>query len=841
MFRNLSLKVKLISLCVALALIPVIILSGFALYKFQSFGQEAISVARKGLEAEAEKGLQASLAEAKMEVQALVDRSEQVSRTLAGSVNLQSYLSSKAGRNEELNRFSRREVARVVNGLIAAADSQQALLEEIFPGQDTGRSGVREQAKATIIDQVDRVDIGQDGYVFILDSRGDTVAHPNPDNIGQNVIRDQGIDLFKEVLNEHSPSRNQFLNYTWKGRDKFIAYRFFPEWDWIICASGFWDELTAEAATFSKKKFQEEMRVTADSSSIELKGTSAPLFRSIRFVNQEGIEELGLINGRLEEGNVSHQGTDWFEKALNLKAGEIFHSELFVSPETSSAEMVLATPVYSQGRPQGVLAVNLDWSLVWGLLSSYTFGETGYASVINDQGLIVSHPKYTLKDGVDLSSDRHGRLAELVQDEMLPGKTGIESYSFEGVEKYAAFKPLQLGSLTFPIMATSPVDEFLGAVQIMKTTAEELMRSSMTVIFIGAAIFALAGVLIAFVFSRSIANALNRIIAGLQSSSEQVTSASAQLFSTSQQMAEGSSQQASNLEETSSSLEEMSSQTKQNADNASQAERSMQEAGQVVHNGVEAMKRMLEAIKDIQSSSNETSKIIKTIDDIAFQTNLLALNAAVEAARAGEAGKGFAVVAEEVRNLAQRSAEAARNTSELIEHSQSSADNGVTVAEDVSGSLEQIKESAEKVSTLVAEIAAASNEQAQGISQVNTAVSEMDKVVQQNAADSEESASASEELSSQAHELNAMVAELMAVVGGSENGNGRIKRPALAPGFRQRSQKQPGNKKRTARSRQTNHSGVQSTRQPERGQRPAASAEAPEQMIPLDENDFNDF
>ncbi|MBD3344585.1 MAG: chemotaxis protein, partial [Chitinivibrionales bacterium] len=174
-------------------------------------------------------------------------------------------------------------------------------------------------------------------------------------------------------------------------------------------------------------------------------------------------------------------------------------------------------------------------------------------------------------------------------------------------------------------------------------------------------------------------------------------------------------------------------------------------------------------INKIKTSSDETAKIIKTIDEIAMQTNLLALNAAVEAARAGEAGRGFAVVAEEVRNLAQRSAEAAKNTADLIEGSQKNADNGVAASEDVGRSLEQIGGRVQKVAQLISEVSAASEEQSQGIDQVNTAVAQMDQVTQTNAANSEESASASEELSGQAQNLNVMVAELIAIVGGSSS------------------------------------------------------------------------
>lgn len=199
--------------------------------------------------------------------------------------------------------------------------------------------------------------------------------------------------------------------------------------------------------------------------------------------------------------------------------------------------------------------------------------------------------------------------------------------------------------------------------------------------------------------------------------------------------------------------------TKQNAVNANQAKGLAGESDTNAKSGAEAMDRMSSAINRIKESSDQTAKIVKTIDEIAMQTNLLALNAAVEAARAGEAGRGFAVVAEEVRNLAQRSAQAAKNTADMITESVKNADDGVKIATEVSQSFETIAGSAKKVNDLIAEIAAASQEQSAGIEQINTAVAQMDKVTQQNAANSEESASAAEELSSQAEELKNMISQ----------------------------------------------------------------------------------
>ncbi len=271
------------------------------------------------------------------------------------------------------------------------------------------------------------------------------------------------------------------------------------------------------------------------------------------------------------------------------------------------------------------------------------------------------------------------------------------------------------------------------------------------------------GFLLTFITTRPI----HRAIEGLMASADQVSAESGQVASSSHLLAEGASEQASSLEETSSSLEEMSSMTRQNADNAGQARVKMIEAKEVVEKANAQMAQLTEAIAEITRSSEETGKIIKTIDEIAFQTNLLALNAAVEAARAGEAGAGFAVVADEVRNLALRAAEAARNTSALIEKTIKAVQNGNTMTVSTQEAFGANAKLSSVIAQLVDEIATASQEQANGIEQLTKAISEMDKVTQQTAANAEESASSAEEMNGQANRMRGYIEDLAAVIGGS--------------------------------------------------------------------------
>lgn len=451
------------------------------------------------------------------------------------------------------------------------------------------------------------------------------------------------------------------------------------------------------------------------------------------------------VNGSLKGKSVA--GEAYFKQAL---AGETVIGET-ISDEASGEPLVLlASPLTFKEEALGVGILGWRIQPLDEKVSGIRIGKGGYVFLVDQRGRIVTHPdkKKILKVNLGGIPGMEG-----VAHRMLSGESGIQGIDTPEGERIVAYAPLGYGGWSLAV--TQPRSEIVAPVVHM--------RSILAVAFVVISV-TLAG-LLTWMVRKNVNRPIQRIVAKLGEGADQVSSAASQLLSASRTLAEHSSEQAASLEETSSSLEEMSSMTKQNADHAREADQLMQEANQVVGRANDSMTQLTEAMGDISLASEETSRIIKSIDEIAFQTNLLALNAAVEAARAGQAGAGFAVVADEVRALAMRAADAARNTAGLIEGTVSKVHQGSQIVDKTASDFSEVADQSQKVGGLLREIATASDEQARGIEQINRAVADMDRIVQQNAAGSEESAGAAQEMNVQSEHMKGVVEELVSMVG----------------------------------------------------------------------------
>jgi len=463
-----------------------------------------------------------------------------------------------------------------------------------------------------------------------------------------------------------------------------------------------------------------------------------------------GRTDITLSTGTWDEYKVQPYYTVPFEKRAECVM------EPYIEPDAGNVMMTsTCAPIFLHGRPCGVVGIDLVLSDFNRRILEFKPYDTGYAFLVSNGGTVVAHPQADLtgKGLADLTFSPATLQAIAAGRETAE----IRRMGKGNEEVYVKFVPMQIGETDTPwsFALVVPMEKILAG-----STA--LTRTMIAIGCIG--LLALLGSL--WLIVRSIARPLQRAIVDLEGCAGEMTRSSAEVSNSGMRLASAASTQAASLEEISSSLASITTRTTESADRAREANRLAKLASEEARQGSGSMDRMTVAMKKIKGTSDQTARIIKTIDEIAFQTNLLALNAAVEAARAGESGKGFAVVAEEVRTLAMRSADAARSTAELIAEAQSNADAGVIASEEVDAVLHRIGERIEHVSGLMSEVSDASVEQSQGIEHIHQGVSQLEQTTQGTAATAQESAASGSSMAQHSGLLRGIVSDLSQLVEG---------------------------------------------------------------------------
>lgn len=504
--------------------------------------------------------------------------------------------------------------------------------------------------------------------------------------------------------------------------------------------------------------------------------------------------------GRIKIGDRAY-----FQKSMH---GEPNVSDVYIARTTGQPAFSISAPIRDGEKIVGIIFAVPDLSKFnEAFIDSVKIFDSGYAAIADSTGMILAHKDKSLVMKLNLGEHEFGR-------EMLKIKRGSLTYSFQNQKQMGFVEECK--TTHWLVIATAPYAEVIG-------DANKIGFLNLVLLAVGLSCIGLVVYLIAV----SIAGPIDYVVEALSAGTERVAAEATQVSSASALSAGAASQQAASIQETSASIEEIASMTRQNAQNAEQANSAMAQVSGLLDGTRSSMAELNRSMQEISKAGEETQKIIRTIDEIAFQTNLLALNAAVEAARAGEAGAGFAVVADEVRNLAMRAAEAAKNTAILIEGTVKRVNDGSERVGKTEKEFCAVALDIEQSSELVGKISAASLDQAQGIERINKAVSEMDRVVKQNATSAEESASASEEMSAQAQQMKDVVEDLEKLIRGA---NRKTTGKAESAGAKKMAASQlrvPAVSAKGANGHFKKGNGKAEAR--------------PEQLIPFDDRDLSDF
>lgn len=545
---------------------------------------------------------------------------------------------------------------------------------------------------------------------------------------------------------------------------------------------------------------------------------SENFFDVIFMTDQAGKITAAHPDNKISEDNIKDHD-DWNDIWKNLKSRpeDVFVDEHAYKNEDGNPVFTVSAAVMHEGEFLGTYTYVIDIVEFYNeFISHIVYGQRGYIYLADNTGRFIAHknPTYNLKDVKD-----QFYMSETLKKIQSGAQTGIIKYEFEGEDKELVFNTLS--EVPWHISATVYNSD-------LTQLAEQLTIEMLIISGIALALLIISILIMTVLF---VSRPVDKVTVKLTSGADNLESASQQISASSQQLSSGNSELAASIEEITSSLEELQSVVEMNTKNINESELLMKETNDNSQQVSQNMGTLSVSLEEIGGNSKEIVKIIKVIEDIAFQTNILALNAAVEAARAGDAGRGFAVVADQVKNLAQKSAEAAKETAALIEKAIESIDKGQEVGQLVAHAQQKAGEMSQNVTTLLNEVNRASKEQMKGINQITQAITQTNSVVQQTASSAEETAAASEELLGQSEELNNVVDELNIVVKGRTVEKDTTVKPRSLPPARRTSGQLP-HPAGTAESRQLPPSG--------KGEQ-GVKLYNPEDVIPMDDDDFSEF
>ncbi len=357
---------------------------------------------------------------------------------------------------------------------------------------------------------IEDVRFGETGYMYIVDERGWLVSHPKysiADEFDATDVTVVGEKLANIVSNMMLQGKSGIDRYTFEEVDKYVAYAPFNAGhrQFTIATTIPVKELNKLPLLEAEKALENAFIGFELMKLITIGENTKDLYHSIVFIDENGNELISATEGEASTDRIRSYGSEsWFQKGTELASGQVYFSEIIVNNDGEDM-MRIITPIDYNGVRRGYISMNMHYFMISDIIAQVTIGETGYLYIINEEGILTSHPTYKYADGKDLSDASNGEeLANIVSGHMTAGNSGFDEYSFEGVTKFVSYAPINFGDKQYSIAATMPKAEAEKEAHELASTLQEKSNVSLIMSIIVAIIAAVVVALVGFLISRSI-------------------------------------------------------------------------------------------------------------------------------------------------------------------------------------------------------------------------------------------------------------------------------------------------------------------------------------------------
>lgn len=544
-----KLGLKLIAIFVAISLIPLISVVAVSIYGMQNIGTYAGDESKKSLESQLQQQMINEISSRQNTVQNFVDERQFDALALEDNPVIADYFATVDGQMNVVRQFSQDEMGVAALEIRAGINGvMQTLLETEYNNvsysslsaaqlkalkDDTeaiiaGTSGDFLNVKATMYSSFIPGHYGKTGYAYITDIDTDIVIHHNLVD-GDSLLYNHSLTVFNQAISDIQMNKTirtgdgfGIGDYMWADTTqagsplemKFIAYTYFEPFKWIICASLYYYELNDQAIKNAQSNIEKTLLSYQKTKQLDFDSEKIPIYHDIFVTDQNGKEIASVLDGKITtDQRNNYASATWFETTIGLEGGQMYFDEV-IANEDEEETMLIALPILDDTTHacNGIFGIEFHYSLISKMISDIVIGKTGYLYIINEDGILTSHPKYTIADQFDLTDPANGvELAALVSDHMLRGEAGFARYSFEGVDKFVSFAPLQLGDRQFTIAATMPTKEASAPAETLKSDIQGQTVTNLMINIAIVIIVIITVVIIGFFASRSISRPVIKI------------------------------------------------------------------------------------------------------------------------------------------------------------------------------------------------------------------------------------------------------------------------------------------------------------------------------------------